>query len=95
MATRKKTGKKAPARKKTTKKAASKKAAKKKVVKKGKSKMDLAVPIVERMFQKYCDGDISRKDIIAELVKKAGLTPAGAATYFQNIKNQILEDESN
>jgi hypothetical protein len=33
-------------------------------------------------------GNLVRKDVIARLVAEAGLTKAGAATYFQNMKNK-------
>lgn len=60
-----------------------------------KSKMSIAVPIVEKHFPKYCEGEIEAGVIIDELVKKAKLTKAGARTYFFNIKQRILEDEMN
>lgn len=41
------------------------------------TKMDAARKIYERMEGK------ARKDIIAAMIDKAGLTPAGASTYFQ------------
>ena len=78
----------------TKKKGGSKKKATKKTTKKvGKSKMDQATLLVNKHFQKYCDGEISRKDIIDKLVNQVGLTKAGASTYFQTIKNKILDDE--
>jgi hypothetical protein len=32
-----------------------------------------------------------RKEIIAAFVKEVGLTPAGASTYYQNLKNPLVK----
>ena len=94
--------KKTASKKPTTKKAASKKVTKKAPAKKRKSspgeragsKMEKCVFIMEEMFPKYCKDEVKRKDIIERFVKEAGLTTAGASTYFQTLKNRFLEDES-
>jgi hypothetical protein len=52
------------------------------VTEKPPSKMEKAKEVYERMT---LDGQ-SRKDIIAAFVKEVGLTPAGASTYYQNLK---------
>ncbi|HEY8159886.1 MAG TPA: hypothetical protein VIF10_14400 [Methylobacter sp.] len=52
------------------------------VTEKQPSKLDKAKPIYEKMTT---EGQ-SRKEIIAAFIKEVGLTPAGASTYFQNIK---------
>ena len=52
------------------------------VTEKQPSKMDKAKEVYERMT---LDGK-SRKDIIAAFVKEVELTPAGASTYYQNLK---------
>jgi len=67
-----------------------KKATRKK--KPAQTKMDQAVKIMERMF--FQQGK-ERKDILPVLMKKCDLSKAGASTYYQTIKNRILEDESN
>jgi hypothetical protein len=54
--------------------------------------MDQAVKIMERMF--FQQGK-ERKEILPVLMKKCDLSKAGASTYYQTIKNRILEDESN
>ena len=53
-----------------------------KVTEKQPSKMDKAKEVYEKMI---LDGK-SRKDIIAAFVKEVELTPAGASTYYQNLK---------
>lgn len=42
-----------------------------------------AIGIVARMSRRKTPA--TRKEIIDEMVNKAGLTPNGAATYYQNI----------
>ena len=77
MATKKKTN---------TKKSRAKKTATKKVVKKastGDSKMDLAVKIYGEEKKKK---GFSRKGCILRFMSEAGLTKAGASTYYANIK---------
>jgi hypothetical protein len=73
----------ATAKRKTSKKAAAKKP--------DRSKMDQAVLIMEKMFFKQGK---ERKEILPVLMKECGLSKAGASTYYQSIKNRILEDES-
>jgi len=51
---------------------------------KGPSKMDKAQVVFDKMT---ADGQ-ARKDIIAAFVKEAGLTKAGAQTYYQNLKKK-------
>jgi hypothetical protein len=79
MATKKKTN---------TKKSPAKKTATKKVVKKasaGNSKMDMAIKIYEEEKKKK---GFSRKGCILRFVTEAGLTKAGASTYYANIKTK-------
>jgi hypothetical protein len=52
------------------------------VTEKQPSKIDKAKEVYEKMT---LDGQ-SRKEIIASFVKEVGLTPAGASTYYQNLK---------
>ncbi len=59
----------------------------------GASKMDKATTILEKNWEAYCSGEMARKDIIEEMIAKAGLTKAGAETYFQIIKTRIVADE--
>lgn len=80
------------ATKKTSKKAAKKKTTAKKVTK-SKSKFEKAVMIVDKMFQSYCDEKVSRKDILARLMKECDMSKAYASTAFQSIKTKILNDE--
>jgi len=56
------------------------------------SEFEISVSIVEDMFQDYCQGKIKKKDIIDKLMT-AGLTENDARKYFNDIKNQILQDE--
>jgi len=51
------------------------------------TKMDLATDLYKVLLKD--DPHIPRKDIIGEFVKKCGLTPAGAATYYNTIKKRI------
>ena len=62
---------------------------------KPESKMDKAVSIYDKHSKKYWDGKITRNDIIKLFIKDAGLTRAGAKTYFELIKNREVEDEMN
>jgi hypothetical protein len=55
----------------------------------GESKMSLATKAYLRMIKK--DG-VQRKDIIKEFIEKCSLTPAGAATYYNTIKNKISKN---
>jgi len=48
------------------------------------SKKDQAINIVNRMLARK--NTPSRKQIIAELKTKAGLSDPGASTYYQNVK---------
>ncbi len=86
----------------TVKRAASKKTAAKKVVSKvaapantksleneTKSKRELAQVIFDKHFQQ-----LARKDILVMLIADAGLTKAGANTYFQNMKKKFESVES-
>lgn len=75
----------------TRKKAAAKKAAKRSSKKRTSTKMEKAVYIMERMFFKQ---QKERKEILPVLIKECGLSRAGASTYYQTLKNRILEDES-
>lgn len=59
------------------------------VTEKQPSKMDKAKEVYEKML---LDGQ-SRKDIIAAFVKEVGLTPAGASTYYQNLKKLAEKPE--
>lgn len=54
--------------------------------KKPVSKAAEARKVFDRLYPKVLDGSKARKDVIAEFVTKANLTPAGAATYFQKFK---------
>lgn len=38
--------------------------------------------------EELATGTLVRKNVIDRLMKEAGLTKAGAATYFQNMKNK-------
>jgi len=91
-ATTEETAPKAPA-KRTTKKKAAKKAAKKatgsKVAAKGTkgpSKADAARKIFAKMYPQVQAGKKARKDVIEQFQTVAGLSKAGAATYYQNFK---------
>lgn len=81
---------KAKATKKKT--AAKKKAPVKKVAAKKKppSKAGAAQKIFDRLYPKVLDGKKKRKDVIDELVEKAGLTANGAATYYQKMKKAYV-----
>ena len=77
--------------KKPAKKAAPKKAAVKKVPAKKASVKKAAKPESKaekaRAIFKMMKG-AARKDVIAAFMKDAGLSKAGASTYFQNIKKE-------
>jgi len=51
----------------------------------GVSKTELARAIFVKMFGKK---GVARKDIIEQFIKDAGLTKAGASTYYQNFVKQ-------
>lgn len=51
------------------------------------TKMDLATDLYTKLLKD--DPHIPRKDIIKEFVNQCGLTPAGAATYYNTIKKRI------
>jgi hypothetical protein len=55
------------------------------------SKMTQATLVYKQMANK---ADTSRKDIINAFVEKCGLTPAGAATYYNTIKNKLAKTEN-
>ena len=44
-------------------------------------------PAAVALIKELMDGESSRKEIIAELVAKVGLTAPGASTYYANVKN--------
>lgn len=74
---------KKPVKATVKKKAHAKKTAAKKAVKKVVTKAEIGRGIVARMLAK--DGS-SRANIIAELVTRAKMTPAGASTFYQSVK---------
>ena len=77
MATKQKTNtKKSPAKKTVTKKVVKKASA-------SDSKMDIAVKIYEEEKKKK---GFTRKGCILRFMSEAGLTKAGASTYYANIK---------
>jgi hypothetical protein len=51
------------------------------------TKMSLATDLYTKLLKD--DPHIPRKDIIEEFVNQCGLTPAGAATYYNTIKKRI------
>ncbi len=51
------------------------------------TKMDLATDLYKKLLKD--DPHTPRKDIIEEFVSQCGLTPAGAATYYNTIKKRI------
>ena len=50
------------------------------------TKVDKATKLFLRMYGKE---GVKRKDIIAAFINKCELTPAGASTYYQNIKKKL------
>jgi len=53
------------------------------------SKADAARKIMEEMWDDLQAGKVKRKDIIQRFVSEAGLTKAGASTYYGNIKKKM------
>lgn len=51
--------------------------------KKGTGKKPRAIKIIVKALEK----DVSRKDTLNKLVRQLDLTPAGASTYYANVKN--------
>ena len=56
----------------------------------GESKMSLATKAYQRMTKK---GGVQRKDFIKEFIDKCGLTPDGAATYYNTIKKKLSKND--
>jgi hypothetical protein len=52
------------------------------IIEKGPTKLDKAKEVYKKMILEGYE----RKEIMAAFVEEAGLTPAGASTYFQNLK---------
>lgn len=52
---------------------------------KTRTKMDKATKVFLAMYGKE---DVKRKDIINAFINRCELTPAGASTYYQNIKKK-------
>lgn len=61
-------------------------------VKKEPSKADAARKVFSQMYPKVLEGKKARKDVIAAFVEKAGLTQAGASTYYQKMKKSHTAD---
>lgn len=58
------------------------------------TKMERATTLYKKLTAS--DEHISRKDVIDEFVKQCGLTPAGAATYYNTIKKRVkLKPDNN
>ena len=55
-----------------------------------KSKVELATNIYKKMYKKK---GIERKHIIAKFQSEAGLSKAGAGTYYFNIKRKLSENQ--
>lgn len=55
----------------------------------GPSKAELARKIMEEMWDDIQAGKVKRKDVIHRFVGEAGLTKAGASTYYGNIKKKL------
>jgi hypothetical protein len=55
----------------------------------GPSKADLARKIMEEVWDDLQAGKVKRKDVILRFVNEAGLTKAGASTYYGNIKKKL------
>jgi len=58
---------------------------------KGPSKADRACNIMEEMWNDLQAGKVKRKDVIQRFVGEAGLTKAGASTYYGNIKKRMTK----
>jgi len=58
---------------------------------KGPSKADRARKIMEEMWGDLQAGKVKRKDVIQRFVGEAGLTKAGASTYYGNIKKRMTK----
>lgn len=58
---------------------------------KGPSKADRARKILEEMWDDLQAGKVKRKDVIQRFVGEAGLTKAGASTYYGNIKKRMTK----
>ena len=58
---------------------------------KGPSKADLARKIMEEVWEDLQAGKLKRKDVIQRFVGEAGLTKAGASTYYGNIKKRMTK----
>jgi hypothetical protein len=56
---------------------------------KGPSKAELARKIMEEMWDDLKAGKVKRKDVIQRFIGEAGLTKAGASTYYGNIKKKL------
>lgn len=58
-----------------------------KPVKQAGSKTELAREIFEQMYPQVLAGTLKRKDVIQSFISDAGLTSAGASTYYQKFKS--------
>jgi hypothetical protein len=58
---------------------------------KGPSKADRARKIMDEMWDDLQAGKVKRKDIIQRFVGEAGLTKAGASTYYGTIKKKMTK----
>ncbi len=70
-----------------TKKVTKKKIAKKTDKETNVTKMDIAIDLMTKFY-----GEKTRKEIIEMLMNEAGLTQAGASTYYYNIKKKYKLD---
>ena len=52
-----------------------------------RTKMDKATKVFLAMYGKE---GVRRKDVITAFINRCELTPAGASTYYQNIKKKLL-----
>lgn len=70
-----------------------KKAPKAKVakVKAPATKASAAQKVFNRMYPQVLAGKKARKDVLAKLIETAGLSEAGASTYYQNMKKKVAE----
>jgi hypothetical protein len=57
----------------------------------GPTKAELARKIMEEMWADIQAGKAKRKDVIQRFQDEAGLTKAGASTYYGNIKKKLLK----